>query len=61
MTKMRVEIIEYADAFSIDIVNVETATRKHYYFDQEDPKTSLVNVFNALNAPNLSVTYEECY
>jgi hypothetical protein len=61
MTKLRVEIIEYADAFSIDIVNVETATRKQYYFDQEDPKISLVNVFNALNIPDLTVTYEEGY
>lgn len=61
MTKMRIEIIEYSDAFSIDIVNIETATQKHYYFDQEDPKTSLVNVFNALNIPDLTVTYEEGY
>ena len=57
--KLRIEIIEYCDAFSIDIVNVETAVRKHYYFDQEDNKESLVNVFKALKIPNLEVTYEE--
>jgi hypothetical protein len=49
---MEILILEYYDSFSIEV------NGKVFYFDQEDNKENLVNVFKELG---LESKYEEAY
>ena len=50
-------IEEYSDGFSI-VIKYEGGKESRFYFDQEDSKELLVNVFEQLG---FNVTYEEIY
>ncbi len=62
MNNIRVQIIEYCDGFSIDIIDKDTCSKKHYHFDQEDHSVqSLINVFRAVGINDKDISYEEVY
>lgn len=54
---MLIKVLEMCDAFEILIIN-DDGTRKRFYFDQEDDKKSLVNMFEYLG---FKAEYEEVY
>lgn len=62
MNNVRVQIIEYCDGFSIDIIDKDTCIKKHFSFDQEESiEESMIDVFKAIGIPASDVSYEEGY
>ena len=62
MKNVQVQILEYYDGFSIDIIDKDTCIKKHFNFNQEDPiEESMINVFKAIGIPASDISYEEVY
>lgn len=57
MSKKTIRIEEACDSFTIVIVH-EDGLEERFHFDQEDDKTSLVDVFEKLG---FKTKYEEAY
>lgn len=64
-SKVKIEVKDYYDAFSIDIID-ENNNSQHFYFDQEDGEhRKLIDVFehlfDVLKIEKPEIDYEEVY